>query len=92
MNLPECPNRKEHGCLPKHMRLLGEDEQAFRLHCFNCKLLWAISKLRTKQAAAFENRARTIKQLTEEERRISRLPKTHYNAYDSGRGLIHGVD
>jgi cytochrome c5 len=70
MNIPNCPNNSKSTaiCERSQLRLYGENEQSFLFTCLTCKLLWAVSKPKTKDRAKWENKVRKIQEATQIER------------------------
>lgn len=75
MNLPTCPNVRERYCERSDLRLLGEDEYSWSFMCATCKLLWKVSKPRTKEKAQYENRIERVQKASEREREQARRTK-----------------
>ena len=62
--LPTCPNFREGKCPKSDLILLGESDKFYSFYCHSCFLEWAVSKPRTKQAAAYERDLQRVKQRT----------------------------
>lgn len=74
MNIPVCPNHRQSVslCEESRLRLLGENDKAFVFFCGCCKLLWAVSKPKTKDKARWENQVRRVQQASEMERELAK--------------------
>lgn len=82
MNLPECPDHKEgKGCERSELRLLGENRESYVFLCACCKLVWMVTKTRTKEGARYANHIKKVKQATEAERAEAARPKVFGRHY-----------
>jgi hypothetical protein len=74
MNIPACPNHREGKCAKSDTVHGGEtkDGGADIIICRTCKLLWMISKPKTSQRAAYENKLERMQKATERDRQAAR--------------------
>lgn len=76
MNLPVCPDfRERKGCERSELRLLGENGESYVFLCACCKLVWMVTKPKTKDAARWANYLKGVKEATEYERSQAARPK-----------------
>lgn len=66
--MPACPNFKEKNCPQSELIMLEETDACWKFHCKCCKLLWMVSKPKTKDHARELNRIKKLAELSERER------------------------
>jgi hypothetical protein len=64
VNLPTCPNFRDRTCERSALRLVGENEYSYAFYCATCKLIWAVSKPRSKERGRYEAQLARIQQAT----------------------------
>lgn len=72
MNLPLCPNFRQHVCERSAIRLLGENDNAWLFTCATCSLFWAVTKDRTKDKGRYEARMAAVQRASDMERERTR--------------------